>query len=110
MSSAEVPMKAVSKWFRLETAVIEVADVIGFDNITQHSLEEKFDTLAYVSVQLIAPVAIIVRILLPSVDLPTEILRSSVIKGMAIAFDVIELQDTIHDESLRDHKEVLYGS
>jgi hypothetical protein len=35
MSSAEVPMKAVSKWFRLETAVIEVADVIGFDNITQ---------------------------------------------------------------------------
>lgn len=79
-------------------------DLILLDQV----VDIEFSTLAYVSVQLVMPVAIMGRLIMPRVDLTREQLIKSVTFCLAVAFDVIELQDYIHHESLRNYVWVSY--
>ncbi|XP_062507235.1 uncharacterized protein LOC134183663 [Corticium candelabrum] len=70
-------------------------------NIT---LDINFETIAYVGVQLITPIIIFTRWMMPRIDLTNKELSELLMTGVAMSFDIVELQDNIQNEDLHKNK------
>lgn len=68
----------------------------------------QFDTVAYIGIQLVTPVIIFTRWLMPRIDLTTEQLSQLLVAGVAMSFDIVELQDNIQNEDLRNTETLAY--
>ena len=67
-----------------------------------------FETIAYIGIQLITPVIIFTRWMMPRVDLTNKELSQLLMTGVAMSFDIVELQDNIQNDDLRNNKTLAY--
>jgi hypothetical protein len=68
----------------------------------------QFGTIAYAVTQLVTPVIIFTRWLMPRVDLTSAQLSQLLVTGTALSFDIVELLDSIQNEEVRDNKLLAY--
>jgi hypothetical protein len=67
-----------------------------------------FETVAYVGIQLTTPVIIFTRWMMPKIDLTSEQFSSLLLTGVALSFDIVELQDNIQNEEIRNSEALAY--
>ncbi|XP_062506469.1 uncharacterized protein LOC134183037 isoform X2 [Corticium candelabrum] len=86
-----------------------IQDSIGNIGISINvTLDIQFETIAYVGIQFITPVIIFTRWMMPRVDLTNKELSQLLMTGVAMSFDIVELQDNIQNEDLRSNKTLAY--
>jgi hypothetical protein len=85
----------------------ELADLFGIGDSNSTEVVN-FETLAYVSVQLITPIAILTRWLMPVVNLNKDELSSLLSSSLAMAFDIVEFQNNLHEDSLKGNTMLSY--
>lgn len=67
-----------------------------------------FEAIAHVGFQLVTPVIILTRWLMPLIDITTQQLSRLLVTGVVISFDTVELQNNIRNEDVRNDESLAY--